>query len=63
MMRNKELDVFKGIAIIAVVLYHLGISKYGYLGVDMFLVVAGYLTAKSVNKRCNRGGVFSLYSG
>ena len=57
-MRNKELDVFKGIAIIAVVLYHLGISKYGYLGVDMFLVVAGYLTAKSVNKRCNRGGYF-----
>lgn len=60
MMRNKELDVFKGIAIIAVVLYHLGISKYGYLGVDMFLVVAGYLTAKSVNKRCNRGGIFAL---
>lgn len=57
-MRNKELDVFKAVAIIAVVLYHLGISKYGYLGVDMFLVVAGYLTSKSISKKMLIGGVF-----
>lgn len=55
-MRNKELDVFKAVAIIAVVLYHLGISKYGYLGVDMFLVVAGYLTSKSISKKMLIGG-------
>lgn len=55
-MRNKELDVFKAVAIIAVVLYHLGVSQYGYLGVDMFLVVAGYLTAKSISKKMLIGG-------
>lgn len=55
-MRNKELDVFKAVAIIAVVLYHLGVSQYGYLGVDMFLVVAGYLTVKSISKKMLIGG-------
>lgn len=43
-------DVLKGIAIIAVVLYHLGVCGYGYLGVDIFLVIAGYFTARSMNK-------------
>lgn len=50
-MNNKRLtyiDVLKAFAIIAVVLYHTGIMTYGYLGVDLFLVVAGYLTTKSL---------------
>ena len=34
----------------AVVLYHTGLMTYGYLGVDLFLVVAGYLTTKSLYK-------------
>ncbi len=41
--RNIILDVLKGVAIIAVILYHWGVSKYGYLGVDIFLVISGYL--------------------
>ena len=44
-------DVLKAIAIIAVVLYHMGISTYGYLGVDVFLVIAGYFTSQSISKR------------
>ena len=47
-MRIKYIDVFKALAIIAVVLYHTGLMTYGYLGVDLFLVVAGYLTTKSL---------------
>lgn len=35
-------------AVIAVVLYHLGFLKYGYLGVDVFLVIAGFLTIRSM---------------
>lgn len=35
-MRNRYFDVLKAIAIIAVVLYHLGTCEYGYLGVDIF---------------------------
>lgn len=40
---RKDLDALKGMAILFVVLYHVGIIKYGYLGVDVFLVINGYL--------------------
>ena len=43
-------------AVIAVVLYHTGFLKYGYLGVDVFLVIAGYLTTRSIQKRSSRDG-------
>lgn len=64
MNRNLYIDVLKAIAIIAVVLYHLGTCEYGYLGVDIFLVIAGYYTVKSVEKqivnKCKWGGVFTI---
>ena len=47
-LRFTYLDVLKAIAVIAVALYHVGFLKYGYLGVDVFLVIAGYLTTKSM---------------
>ena len=50
-MRIKYIDVLKAFAIIAVVLYHTGLITYGYLGVDLFLVIAGYLTTKSLYSR------------
>ncbi len=46
--RFANLDVLKALAVIAVVLYHLGFLEYGYLGVDIFLVIAGFLTTKSL---------------
>ena len=54
--RFTYLDVLKAIAIIAVVLYHIGLLPYGYLGVDVFLVVAGFMIARSIQKRSNRDG-------
>lgn len=47
MKRFDFLDVLKGIAIMAVVLYHIGYMQYGFLGVDVFLVVNGFLLAKA----------------
>ena len=49
--RSAYWDALKAIAVIAVVLYHSGFLKYGYLGVDVFLVVAGFLTTRSLEKR------------
>jgi len=64
--RSKYIDVLKAIAIIAVVLYHTGLQTYGYLGVDLFLVIAGYLTTRSLyakvtaSENPNGGGVFYI---
>ena len=43
-----DLDCLKGLAIMAVVLYHAGWCKSGYLGVDLFLVLNGYLVVPKV---------------
>ena len=43
-----DLDLLKGLAIIAVVLYHAGWCKSGYLGVDVFFVINGYLVVPKV---------------
>ena len=51
MKYRKDLDSFKGIAIIAVVLFHMGLLKSGYLGVDIFFVINGFLIIPSVCRR------------
>lgn len=53
--RNTTLDLFKGIAILAVILYHAGLLSYGYLGVEVFLVIGGYLITKSIMRFYEHG--------
>lgn len=50
-MRLKYLDVLKAFAIIAVVLYHAGFMPFGYLGVDLFLVINGYLITGGLSRK------------
>lgn len=50
-----DLDLLKGLAIIAVVLYHAGWCKSGYLGVDLFLVLNGYFVVPQVMRQINEG--------
>lgn len=38
----------KAFAIIAVLLHHTTMLQYGYHGVGVFLVIAGYLTTKGI---------------
>lgn len=56
--RSFLLDLLKGIAIIAVVMYHVGLLKYGYLGVEVFFVISGFLTTKGIINTYNRSGSF-----
>jgi len=59
--RNHAIDILKGISIIAVILYHLGISEFGYLGVDIFFVISGYLVALGLAKNFSQDR-FSFWS-
>ena len=50
-----DLDLLKGLAIIAVVLYHAGWCKSGYLGVDVFYVLNGYFVVPKVMREIAEG--------
>lgn len=55
--RNAGLDGLKGLAILAVIVYHAatGVLPGGFLGVTVFFTVAGYLTTGSILRRRARG--------
>ena len=58
-----EVDGLRAIAVLAVVCYHAGLSfPGGYVGVDVFFVISGYLITGLLLKslRCPEGGSFSL---
>lgn len=54
-----DLDLLKGLAIIAVVLYHIGWLKTGYLGVDVFFAINGFFILPGLLKRIG-GVIFSM---
>ena len=56
MERRSDIDILKGFSIIAIILFHIGILPYGYLGVDVFMVISGFLIIPPVIENLSKGG-------
>ena len=56
---RKDIQGLRAIAVISVILYHLGYLPNGYLGVDIFFSISGYLITKIVYNEVLKGH-FSL---
>ena len=62
-----EIDGLRGVAVISVILYHAQITisginffKGGYLGVDIFFVISGYLITSIIYKEIEATKKFSF---
>jgi peptidoglycan/LPS O-acetylase OafA/YrhL len=53
LIRNNAIDGLRAVAVIAVILYHLSVSllPHGFLGVDIFFVISGYVVCSSLLRR------------
>jgi len=60
---RKEIDGLRAIAVIPVILFHAGFAfaSGGYIGVDVFLVISGYLITNIILKEQEKG-IFSISS-
>lgn len=62
-----DINGLRAIAVIAVVLFHFQVPGFsaGFLGVDVFFVISGFLMAgillRRLDKNPSRGGLFSCY--
>jgi peptidoglycan/LPS O-acetylase OafA/YrhL len=63
-MKNKEIQGLRAIAVIGVVLYHANFAWIpgGFLGVDVFFVISGYLISQMIVKELSTTGSIDLPS-
>jgi len=60
---RKDIDGLRAIAVLSVILFHLGFLPNGYLGVDIFFAISGYLITKIVYDEAieNRFSIVNFY--
>ncbi|MDP9420063.1 MAG: acyltransferase [Actinomycetota bacterium] len=57
-----DIEGLRGLAILAVVLYHAGLLSGGYVGVDVFFVLSGFLITGLLWRELEESGTISLVS-
>lgn len=57
---QRHIDGLRAIAVLAVVLYHLGLTSFsgGYAGVDVFFVISGFLITRKIVEEVEASGRF-----
>ena len=57
-----DVDGLRSIAVLPVVLFHAGFSVFsgGYVGVDVFFVISGFVITRSIHSELSRGEGFSF---
>ena len=57
--RRVDIDSLRGLSVISVIIFHLDHSYFpnGYLGVDLFFVISGYVITKSIIKKYYEGNL------
>ena len=60
--RRADIQELRALAIALVVAYHAGWLRGGFVGVDVFFVVSGYVIAASVRRRWEAGEPFSVWA-
>ena len=61
--RRIDIDFLRALSVLSVIIFHLDRSFFplGYLGVDIFFIISGYLISKIIIKECNNNS-FSFYN-
>jgi peptidoglycan/LPS O-acetylase OafA/YrhL len=55
MTYRRDIDGLRAVAVIAVVLFHFDYLAGGFVGVDIFFVISGYLITKMIHDEVNEG--------
>jgi peptidoglycan/LPS O-acetylase OafA/YrhL len=60
---RKDIDGLRAVAVLSVIIFHMGYLPNGYLGVDIFFVISGYLITKIVHNEAleNRFSIINFY--
>ncbi len=60
---RKDIDGLRALAVLSVIIFHLGFLPNGYLGVDVFFVISGYLITGIVYKEVceNKFSILKFY--
>ena len=59
---RKDIQILRGVAVISVILFHLdkNIFKYGYIGVDIFFVISGFVISNLVHSKISEN-TFNIF--